>query len=35
MSRFVDIGAAGIGPVNPAVFQDKTYADGWNAVIKY
>ena len=34
MNRFVDIGALGIGPVNPDVFRDKTYADVWNAVIK-
>lgn len=34
MSRFVGIDALGIGPANPDVFQDKAYADGWNAVIK-
>ena len=34
MSQFVGIDALGIGPANPDVFQDKAYADGWNAVIK-
>lgn len=34
MSRYVYIDALGIGPANPDVFQDKAYADGWNAAIK-
>nr|DAG40345.1 MAG TPA: The ASCH domain adopts a beta-barrel fold similar to that of the PUA domain [Caudoviricetes sp.] len=33
MSRHIDAAALGIGKVNRDVFENKAYADGWNAAI--
>ncbi len=33
MSRYIDAAALGIGKVNRDVFDNKSYADGWNAAI--
>ena len=32
--RLIDVNALGIGPANPDAFQEKSYANGWNAVVK-
>lgn len=34
MPRYVDVDKIGIGFANPDVFENKSYADGWNSVIK-
>lgn len=33
MSRYIDADALGIGKANRDVFENKAYADGWNAAI--
>ena len=33
MSRYIDADALGIGKANRDVFDNKAYADGWNAAI--
>lgn len=33
MSRYIDAAALGIGKANRDVFENKAYADGWNAAI--
>lgn len=33
MSRYIDAAALGIGKANRDVFENKSYADGWNAAI--
>ena len=33
MSRYIDADALGIGKANRDVFENKSYADGWNAAI--
>lgn len=32
--RLIDVDALGIGKCNPDVFNDKTYANGWNSAIE-
>ena len=34
MSDYIDRAALGIGSCNRDVFENKSYADGWNAVVK-
>lgn len=34
MSDYIDRAALGIGSCNRAVFENKSYADGWNAAVK-
>ena len=34
MSDYIDRAALGIGLCNRAVFENKGYADGWNAAVK-
>ena len=33
MSRYIDADALGIGKANREIFDNKAYADGWNAAI--
>ena len=33
-NRLIDLNALGIGKCNPNVFENRAYADGWNAAIK-
>lgn len=33
-NRLIDLNALGIGKCNPDVFENRAYADGWNAAIK-
>lgn len=33
MSRYIDVDKLGIGRANRDVFENKDYADGWNAAI--
>lgn len=33
MSRYIDADALGIGKANRDAFENKAYADGWNAAI--
>lgn len=33
MSRYIDVDALGIGKANREIFNNKAYADGWNAAI--
>ena len=34
MSDYIDRAALGIGSCNRDVFENKSYADGWNAAVK-
>ena len=33
MARLIDVDKLGIGRCNPDVFENKSYADGWNAAV--
>lgn len=33
MAKYIDIESLGIGRANSEVFENRAYADGWNAVI--
>lgn len=33
MARYIDADALGIGKANREIFENKSYADGWNAAI--
>ena len=33
MKHIVDLDALGIGMANPAMFENRAYADGWNSLV--